>query len=157
MGKLAIDAVFVDYRRVKGRKCHQIVFEVPSEKWPEVYAVLGEPTIDGSEWFAIARMTGVKPQEAKGGKLAQRAGILCNEPAFIRFVAERQGGPVAGTEAAVQFLYEQCGVSSRAHLDHDEDAGRAFHGIEVEYRNWISGISPDPSTPLSAAREMEGA
>lgn len=131
MDKLAIDAVFVDYRRVKGRKCHQIVFEVPSEKWPEVYRVLGEPTIETSDWFAIARMNGVAPQDAKGGKLAQRAGILCNEGAFKVFCKE-----TFGFDDPAQAIYDQCGVSSRAHLDHDEEAGRLFIGMTKHYDVW---------------------
>lgn len=131
MDKLAIDAVFVDYRRVKGRKCHQIVFEVPSEKWPEVYRVLGEPTIDTSDWFAIAKMAGAAPQEAKGGKLAQRAGILCQEGAFAVFCKE-----VHGFDDPVQAIYSICGVSSRAHLDHDEDAGREFVAMSTHYNVW---------------------
>jgi hypothetical protein len=131
MEKLAIDAVYVDYRRVKGRKTHQIVFEVPSEKWPEVYGVLGEPTIETSEWFAIAKMRGVAPQSAKGGKLAQRAGILCSEGAFQVFCKE-----VLGADDPVQAIYSVCGVSSRAHLDHDEEAGRAFTDMAKHYDVW---------------------
>lgn len=154
MDKLAIDAVFVDYRRVKGRKCHQIVFEVPSEKWPEVYRVLGEPTIETSDWWAIAKMNGVAPEKSKGGKLAQKAGILCNEKAFQRFIAEVGRWGMAFTlsdeapEAiAAHFIYERCGVSSRAHLDHDDEAAKAFRDLEIEYRNWLNGISPDPGAP----------
>lgn len=131
MTKLAIDAVFVDYRRVKGRKTHQIVFEVPSEKWPEVYGVLGEPTIETSDWFAIARMNGVAPQETKGGKLAQRAGILCSEGAFQVFCKE-----IHGSDDPVQAIYSVCGVTSRAHLDHDDDAARAFNDMASHYNAW---------------------
>lgn len=130
MDKLAIEATFSDYRRVKGRKVHQIIFEVPSEKWPEAYRVLGEPSIETSEWFAIARMIGAKPETAKGGKLAQRAGILCDEGGFKAFAAEKHGLD------AKELIYRLCGVQSRAHLDHDEDAGRAFLELVREYEAW---------------------
>lgn len=153
MDKLAIDAVFVDYRRVKGRKCHQIVFEVPSEKWPEVYRVLGEPTIETSDWFAIARMNGVAPQEAKGGKLAQRAGILCNEGGFKTYCRE-----VHRFDDPAQAIYATCGVNSRAHLDHDEDAGRAFLEMVRGYDAWrfYDPVStPLSSNPRAVGRTME--
>jgi hypothetical protein len=131
----AIEAVFVDYRRVKGRKTHQIIFEVPSEMWPVAYDVLGEPTIDSSEWFAIAKMNGVAPQPSKGGKLAQRAGILCAEGAFQVFASERSS--VAASETgAKEFIYLSCGISSRAHLDHDDEAARKFHDLDQEYKAW---------------------
>lgn len=137
MDKLAIDAVYVDYRRVKGRKVHQIIFEVPSERWPEAYRVLGEPTIETSDWFAIAKMAGVAPQEAKGGKLAQRAGILCSEGGFRRFLADRAGRPhIMTAEEAKAEIYQTCGVMSRAHLDHDDEAAKAFLSLVAEYDAW---------------------
>lgn len=130
MTKAAIDAVFVDYRRIKGRKVHQIIFEIPSEKWAQAYAVLGEPTIDGSEWFAIAAMTGVPTEKAKGGKLAQRAGILCDEGGFKRFAID------AGYPDPVKMIYSRCDVTSRAYLDHDDGAARAFLDLVSEYDAW---------------------
>ena len=33
MTDAAISAVYVDYKRVKTRKVHQIILEVPSETW----------------------------------------------------------------------------------------------------------------------------
>lgn len=130
MSKAAIDAVYVDYRRVKGRKVHQIIFEVPSERWPEAYRVLGEPTIETSEWFAIAKMVGAEPMQAKGGKLAQRAGILCDEGGFKRFAID------AGYDDPVKMIYSRCDVTSRAYLDHDDGAGRAFLDLVSEYDAW---------------------
>jgi hypothetical protein len=131
----AISAVFVDYKRIKGRKVHQIIFEVPSETWSKTYEVLGEPSIDGSEWFAVAKPKGIPAQEAKGGKLAQRAGILCTEGAFQVFASE-QSSVAADENGAKQFIYLSCGVTSRAHLDHDDDAARKFHELDQEYKAW---------------------
>lgn len=130
MDKLAISATFVDYRRVKGRKVHQIIFEVPSEKWQEAYSVLGEPSIETADWFAIAKMNGAEPAIAKGGKLAQRAGILSNEGGFAAFAAEKHG------KEPVALIYDFCGVTSRAHLDHDERAAAKFQELAREYDAW---------------------
>lgn len=130
MDKLAISATYVDYRRIKGRKVHQIIFEVPSENWPEAYRALGEPTIDTAEWFAIAKMVGAEPVRAKGGKLAQRAGILTDEGGFAAFAAEIHG------KAPKQLIYDFCGVTSRAHLDHDDSAASKFNELTREYDAW---------------------
>lgn len=130
MDKLAISATYVDYRRIKGRKVHQVIFEVPSEQWPEAYKALGEPTIDTSDWFAIAKMHGAAPAKAKGGKLAQRAGILCDEGGFMAFAAEKYG------KDAKQLIYDFCGVTSRAHIDHDDDAATKFNELTREYDAW---------------------
>lgn len=127
----AISATYVDYRRIKGRKVHQIIFEVPSEKWSEAYRVLGEPTIETADWFAIAKMVGAEPEKTKGGKLAQRAGILCQEGGFKAFCAEQ----LCHADPA-QAIYDRCGVASRAHLDHDEQAANAFHELIREYDAW---------------------
>lgn len=128
----AISATYVDYRRVKGRKVHQVIFEVPSELWPEAYRVLGEPTIEASDWFGIAKMTGAAPEVAKGGKLAQRAAILCNEGAFQRFCQEA----LFYSEPA-QAIYDRCGVTSRRFLDHDDEAAKAFRELDLEYQAWM--------------------
>lgn len=137
MDKLALSATYVDYRRVKGRKVHQIIFEVPSEQWPEAYRTLGEPTIESAEWFAIAKMAGAAPQEAKGGKLAQRAGILCTEGGFRRFLSDRANRlHIMSEDEAKSAIYHICGVSSRAQLDHDREAGSAFLNLVSEYDAW---------------------
>lgn len=130
MAAAAISAVFVDYKRIKGRKVHQIVFEVPSETWAQTYGVLGEPSIDGSEWFAVAKLNGVPAQEAKGGKLAQKAALMCQEGAFKRFAEQ------AGYSDPVKLIYARCDITSRAHLDHDDGAAKQFHELALEYDAW---------------------
>lgn len=130
MAAAAISAVFVDYKRIKGRKVHQVIFEVPSETWSETYGVLGEPSIEGSEWFGIAKLNGVPVQEAKGGPLAKKAALLCNEGAFKRFAEQ------SGYTDPVKFIYARCDVTSRAHLDHDDGAAKQFRELTLEYDAW---------------------
>jgi hypothetical protein len=70
--------------------------------------------------------------ERKGGDLARRAGILCNEGAF-RLWAE-----VATVEAAKQFMYRRCGIESRVDLDHEPEAAAKFRDMIAEYDAWLS-------------------
>ncbi|RWC91707.1 MAG: hypothetical protein EOS72_03370 [Mesorhizobium sp.] len=77
-----------------------------------------------------------EPPPRKGGPLAQRAGILCNEGAF-RLWAE-----VQTPDAAKAFIYRRCGVESRVDLDHEEEAATKFKEMCVEYQVWLE--MPDP-------------
>lgn len=132
MTAAAIKATYSDYRRVKGRKVLQLIFEVPIEQAPEVHQAFGEPAPDGSMWVAIARLAEGTAERPKGGRLAQKAGIMCSEAAFAEFV---RGKKFNGTTA--EYVHRFCQVSSRALLDHDEEAARRFHDLELSYNAWI--------------------
>lgn len=69
--------------------------------------------------------------ERKGGPLAQRAGILCNEGAF-QLWAE-----VKTPDAAKAFIYQRCGVESRIDLDHEEEPAAKFRELCLEYQVWL--------------------
>lgn len=64
-------------------------------------------------------------------KLAQRAGMVCNEGAFHKFLG------VEGKEQAVKRLRRLCGVSSRSQLDTDKDAAARFQDLASEYEAWL--------------------
>lgn len=140
MDKSAIAATFVDYRRIKTRKVHQVIFEVASETWPEVYAALGEPTIESSEWFAIAKMHGVAPEPTKGAYWAGQAAMMCNNQDFWRYlVAKGMVESDAGVDAVVaaDVVRQQCCVTSRSHLDHDDKAAKEFRKLKSDFEFWL--------------------
>lgn len=132
----AIQATYSDYRRVKGRKVLQLILEVPLEQAPAVHEAFGEPLSDGTTWVAVARLDPTAKAERKGGKLAQRAGIICNEGAFDKFLTEHYMRIENQTPA--DFVRDWCGVESRAELDHDEEAARKFTNLEASYRAWLT-------------------
>lgn len=130
----AITARYADWRPVKGRKVLQLVLEVPLEQQGEVLRMLGAPLPDRDLWVAVAVLSEGKNESYKGGKLAQQAAIMCQEGAFGQFVSDKMG--VGGMDT-VEFIREWCGVTSRAHLDHDEKAGKAFRDLKQEYETWL--------------------
>lgn len=69
--------------------------------------------------------------ERKGGALAQRAGILCDQGAFHLWAE------VKDAEAAAEFIRKHCGVASRADLDHDAAAGLKFRDLAASYQIWL--------------------
>lgn len=140
MAQMAVQARYADWRPVKGRKVLQIVLEVPLERQGEVLTMLGAPMPDRDLWVAIALLTDQQNDTYKGGKLAQKAGILCGQGAFRQWAAtvgEYDGIAMLDADMAADFIRERCGVSSRAHLDHDQVAAKNFNEMNREYEAWL--------------------
>lgn len=135
----AVAGQFVKLDAVPTRKVVRVVLEMPIEAADSVIKALGGyPDPANAKWVGLALMKG-EPSEntLKGGKLAQRAGILCEELGFRRFLADRAGRQhVLSPEEAKQVIYSACGITSRAHLDHDDQAARCFHELDTEYSAW---------------------
>lgn len=53
--------------------------------------------------------------------LAKLAGMLCNQPVFMKFC-----GTTSAQDAA-EFVRRTCGVTSRAELDWNHEAAKRFH------------------------------
>lgn len=64
-------------------------------------------------------------------KLAQRAGIVCNEGAFAKFLG------VEGKDAATKRLRRLCEISSRKELDTDPEAAERFTQMMSQYESWL--------------------
>lgn len=157
----AMQADFVDLKFVKGRKVMQVILELPIEAGAAFVAAFGTPNPATGVPVAIARIGNItkikpgselvtgpdafnaKPEKPKGGKLAQRAGILCNEGGFQKFVAskydmpEHMGVNVTSDDAA-EYVRRICGVSSRADLDHSNSGAQKFKDLEASYNAWLA-------------------
>lgn len=129
---------------VKGRKVLQIICEVPLEEQGRVFEALGAPMPDAEAWVAIARLRddAVQQQEPErtdqqlkpAKSLAQVAGIICNEPAFWRYVN------VGNADEAADYVRGHCNVGSRAALDHNPGAAAAFRTLRTDYVLWLQGM-----------------
>ncbi len=128
----AIAGTFVKFDAVATRKVARLTIELPIEQADSTLKELGGfPDPANAKWVGIALLDG-EPSEntLKGGKLAQTAGIMCNEQAFRDFAEARH-------HTAEGLIYARCGVMSRAHLDHNEEAARAFRDLKTEYEAWL--------------------
>ncbi len=132
----ALSAVYTDYRRVKSRKVHQIVFELPSEKWAEAYRVLGEPSIETSEWFAIAKLqVPAEPAPAPkdvGSNLAANAALMLKEPAFQAFLVEK-GIAFNDVDHGMKVLLH---INSKAQLNTDPAAAARWRELRSTFEAW---------------------
>lgn len=128
----AVAGTFVKIEPVATRKVVRLHIECPIEKANEILLALGGyPDPANAQWVGIAPLNAEPENTLKGGKLAQSAGILCSEKAFQQFCHATNAD-----EAAV-WLRHRCGIKSRAHLDHDEQAARAFREMKLEYDVWL--------------------
>ena len=73
------------------------------------------------------------PDRPKGGELAKWAGILCNDEEFQKWIGIRDA------KAAREKILTQCGVHSRADLDHDRDAALIFREIMHDFDKFKHG------------------
>lgn len=76
----------------------------------------------------------IKPVSADK-KLSQRAGIICNEPAFWKFATEKDY-PLNNADEAAEFVREWCQVESRKDIRLNTPAGELFMDLEGQYRLW---------------------
>lgn len=145
MSKLAaIEGQLVSIKNVSTHKSGTLTIHIPEEEVLKAIQAFGWPTMAAPIHVAIAMIDPNAKPERKGGKLAQRAGILCNEAAFHKFIADK--APEYGLhnlsaesitpERAAIFIRSGCGIKSRADLDHDEEAASKFHDLELSYNAW---------------------
>ncbi len=69
--------------------------------------------------------------------IAQQAGIMCAEGGFQKFVSERAPHFEATEQDAAQYVRQQCGVNSRAHIEDKPEALRIFRDLDASYRAWL--------------------
>jgi len=135
----AMQGDYVDLRFVKGRKVCQIVIELPIEAGAQFVAAFGTPDPSTTIPVAIARIDTAPTTERKaGGKLAQRAGIICGEGAFKKFI-QSEFNASSDCDPA-QFLRNYCGVKSRSELDHDRHSSDIFRSLELHYITWLQAV-----------------
>ena len=147
--KAAIRATYSDYRRVKGRKVLQLIFEVPLEQAPEVHDVFGEPSPDGSTWVAIARLQSQPAaQQAEKPKKSwdemprsAQAAMKCNDADFQRFLSAEYRRGIGDAIQAASVVRQVCSIKSRADLDHNEPAAHAWDRLYSNYQMWKRGAA----------------
>ncbi|RWA55301.1 hypothetical protein AU476_07260 [Cupriavidus sp. UYMSc13B] len=75
--------------------------------------------------------------------LARTAGILCGNPTFRRFLAERfpaewrDFGDLEDVDRAAAVVRTVCEIKSRSELDRDSTAARLFHtNVGFPFNDW---------------------
>lgn len=155
MTKLSvIEATFSDFRLIKGRKCAQLIFEIPLERADESLATLGGlPRIDAERWFAIARLdpSKIKVQLSTSDEkerrsfaslpLPQQIGMRCTDQEFVRFCESRPDFALGtrGINDHVVYVRWRCRVTSRADIQHGTEAAKLWKQLDDEFWFWRRG------------------
>ena len=88
--------------------------------------------------------------ELKGGALAKRAAMLCQDSQFRLYLDRRRAAKFNlqipdGTHTeddARDFILAACGINSRAELDHNPQAAQTFRKIMYHYHRWEARQHP---------------
>jgi hypothetical protein len=165
MSAAAFQATYSDFKLIRSRKCVQIVLEVPLEKSNEALTALGGmPDPAEEKWCAIAMLDlkAIKQSVGDAGhvasagngkdkapsptvsrhpvaldkKLAQRAGIMCSDPAFHRYLAEVGKLSDVNEEEAAAYVRTLCGVQSRSEIRPGTPAADKFSFLLSSYTLW---------------------
>lgn len=72
----------------------------------------------------------------------QKAGMLCRNPAFQEFVAQRLVGHSVNEEQTAHALCKQCGITSRSELNGNTKAQEMFDAIVLDFENWSPSEDP---------------
>jgi len=102
------------------------------EAWLKIYEI-GAATRAAQAEPAPEQPSEPKEPALKGGRLSARAAMLCNEGGFQVFIG------ATSREEAAELIRKHCGVSSRAHLDHDERAAARLRTLAGDYDVWLRG------------------
>ena len=122
---------FVKIDAVATRKVVRLHIECPIEYSDKILQVLGGyPDPSQAQWVALAPLEAEPTNTLVGGEYARQAGILCGDPDFQKFCASKYG------ETPKDAIYHMCNITSRAHLDHNEDAAKTFRFMRQEFDFW---------------------
>lgn len=163
MTAAAFQATYSDFKLIRSRKVVQIILEVPLENSATVLSALGGMPNPGEEiWVGVAKLDLSKLQsgasapgeamaESPPGKavasrqhkpvaperrLTVRAGILCSDPVFRKWLGEIcRKRDVTENEAAI-FIRTECDVPSRKDITPGSEAALQFEKMEGAFLGW---------------------
>ncbi|MCV0395420.1 MAG: hypothetical protein K5872_21990 [Rhizobiaceae bacterium] len=93
-----------------------------------------EPSVDD-----VTSLASPAEPERKGGPLARKAALLCQDRGFRTFINIEHEQQLADQDAVAVWLRAHLDIASRADLDHNTIAADRFDEIESAYRRWCEG------------------
>lgn len=122
-----------------------MVLEIPLHEADAAYQVLGGmPDPARENWFGVARLIEEKPKARAAvspeKRLMQQAGILCGEPLFQQFLAQKYNvdyGDGCDLEAtAADAVRRICVVGSRSEITPGSAAAVMWQRMHEKYEAW---------------------
>ena len=72
----------------------------------------------------------------------QKAGMLCRENWFHRFLEEVYDMEKANEGKAIRFIHDICSINSRTELNGNQEAQKVFDDLVEEYEQWSQKNDP---------------
>lgn len=148
MTDCVIQADYVNWRTVVGRKCLQLIFEIDISQQGEVLRLLGAPASDKSVPCAIALLD-LKPKAEGQAPLgaappkkfyelpaSQQCAIICADPEFWRYYR------CADEADATQQIKAHLRIKSRKELDTDPVSAERWSQMLALFRLHQQRVSP---------------
>jgi hypothetical protein len=130
----AFQATFSDFRLVRGRKCCQLIFEVPIEASNNALEVLGGiPNPEKEIWVGIARINKQHPRVGKKDiwRASADCAYLCHDMLFQKYMGARNENECA------ELIRNKLEIASRSQIDRDQAVAQKWSLMKVEYLEWL--------------------
>ena len=152
MTAAAFQGTFSDFKLIRGRKCAQIVIEVPLEQADAALQALGGlPNPADERWVAVARLsqhTKHEPQQEsdeEGRKRrfhemnpAAQIAMSCQTPSFREFIRDRKSGFLPDDkDACDKWLKGYLGVQSKTEVVPGSVAFALWNELRGSYEVWL--------------------
>jgi hypothetical protein len=107
----------------------------PSQSVPQ--ATVNQPATSNGHQPDAANVAGKVKREWGDMSPAQQAGLLCNDPAFQKFLREDRGSTCQDAETAARAVRVICGVKSRSEINGLRPVAMdAWRDLVSDFRHW---------------------
>ena len=133
--------------KTKAGPMYRISFEVERDAWDLFMAANTNGMV--LEFQGRVTETAKKPigkiaeKKVKGGPLSVECAMWCQDD-LPNAYAEIQGYAYTGREPFKSMIYDQCRITSRAELDHNETAAYHWNRIKNDFITWTENREPEP-------------
>ena len=123
------------FSKTKDGAIYRVSFEIKQETWQDFVDTDTKGMIINFAAEVVERHIDapVSDKKLKGGPISKNAGMLCREKEANDFAIAQ--GHVDGLKG---MIYAMCNISSRAELDHNEDAAKAYEKLKHRYFRWVA-------------------
>lgn len=131
----AIQGTYADFKIIKSRSVAQMIVEVPLEQANEVVELFGLPRPNEELWVAVAALHKVTVNRTGANEAIQRAGMLCRDPAFGKWLQEAKNMPIDpdDPDSIANGLRAILGIRSRTEMHDSPETVKAFNRLVAEY------------------------
>ena len=144
----ALRGTFSDFKLIRGRKCAQIVIEVPLEQADAALQALGGlPNPADERWVAVARLNHEakqeKPAEQKERRrfnelpAASQIAIACQTDTFREYLSICKGVHLPGEESCDAWVKSFLGVQSKTEVVPGSEAFAKWTELHGSYQVWL--------------------